>query len=192
MKLFNLFISLLRAAPAFVFTTSIVLFVFTRLDIYLILSIVITLGEFVNKFLKHNIFKPIMKNKNWPIIGYGTRPNDSKNSSQFGDINKPPNKGSYGMPSGHSQTTVTFAVFLILTVLNYHSELSENTQNYIILFTIFFTLSVLWSRLYLKCHTIQQVLIGSIFGVVIGYYGYIYGNKLVNKNTSKLTYNIIP
>lgn len=187
MKLFNLFISFVRAAPAVVFTISIVLFLFTRLDIYLFLSIVITLGEFVNKILKHNIFKPIMKNKNWPILGYGTRPKDSKNSSQFGDINKPPSKGSYGMPSGHSQTTLTFAVFLILTIIDYHSGLSENIQKYIILFIIFFTLSVLWSRLYLKCHTIQQVLIGSIFGGILGYYGYIYGNKLVNNKSSKIT-----
>ena len=187
MKIFNLFISLLRAAPAFVFVISIVLFLFTRLDIYLFLSIVITLGEFVNKILKHNVFKPIMKNKNWPILGYGTRPKDSKNSSQFGDINTPPNKGSYGMPSGHSQTTVTFAVFLILTILDYHTDLSENTQKYIILLIIFFTLSVLWSRLYLKCHTIPQLLIGAIFGGILGYYGYIYGNKLVNNASSKIT-----
>jgi len=188
MNLFNLFISLLRAAPAFVFVISIILFIFTRSDIYLVLSILITLGEFINKILKHGVFKPIMKDKYFPILGFGTRPKNSKNSSQFGDINKPPYKGSYGMPSGHSQTTVTFAVFLILTIINNHSDLSRPLQNSILIATLFFTISVLWSRIYLKCHTIQQVILGSLFGIIIGYYGYYYGNTLVS-NKKELSQN---
>ena len=38
---------------------------------------------------------------------------------------------------------------------------------------------VLLSRIYLKCHTIQQVIIGSIIGAMLGYYGYIYGKLLI-------------
>lgn len=112
----NLLISLLRAAPAIVFSFSLILFIITRLDVYLLLSILITVGEAINKVLKHYIFKPIMKDNNLPILGYGRRPINSKNPAQFGNINNPPYKGSYGMPSGHSQTTITFAVFFIMAL----------------------------------------------------------------------------
>ena len=70
----NLLISLLRAAPAIVFSISLILFIITRLDVYLLLSILITVGEAINKVLKHYIFKPIMKDKYLPILGYGRRP----------------------------------------------------------------------------------------------------------------------
>ena len=179
----NLFISLLRAAPALVFSISLILFIITRIDIYLLLSIVITVGETINTVLKHYVFKPIMKNKYWPILGYGTRPKNSKNSAQFGNINTPPYKGSYGMPSGHSQTTVTFAVFLIMTLLDYHSNISDSLLYLYISLIVVYSILVLWSRIYLKCHTIQQVIIGSTIGIILGYYGYIYGKLLINDTT---------
>lgn len=178
-SLFDVFIQLLRASPAIIFTLGVVLYVITTLDIYLMLSIVTVLGEMLNTILKIQVFKPIMKEDYWPVLGYGTRPIGSKNSAQFGDINIPPNKNSYGMPSGHSQTTVAFAIFMILTLINYHETMS-NTVKYIIGgIVILYTLLVLWSRSYLKCHTIQQIIIGSFIGVAVGYYGYFYGNMFI-------------
>ena len=178
----NLLISLLRAAPAIVFSISLLLFIITHLDVYLLLSILITVGEAINKVLKHYIFKPIMKDKYLPILGYGRRPINSKNPAQFGNINNPPYKGSYGMPSGHYQTTITFAVFLIMALFDYHSNLSNSMLYFITFIIIIYSLLVLWSRIYLKCHTIQQVIIGSIIGITLGYYGYIYGKLLINSS----------
>jgi membrane-associated phospholipid phosphatase len=179
MKLFNLFISILRASPSILFVIGLILFIITRMDIYLMLLIVFTVSEIINTIMKYYIFKPIMKNKYWPILGYGTRPPNSKNSAQFGNINTPPYKGSYGMPSGHSQIMITVATFFIMTLFNYHSNIIPSILYFITFIVILFSLSVLWSRIYLNCHTIQQVILGSIFGFIIGYYGFTYGNMLM-------------
>ena len=77
------------------------------------------------------------------------------------------------MPSGHSQTALLFLTFITLMITDHHSEsLSNNTQYILLGSLLLFTISVLWSRIYLKCHTIQQVIMGSIIGGSIGYYGY--------------------
>jgi membrane-associated phospholipid phosphatase len=171
--IFNFVINLLRASPAMSFTISFILFIALQNDMYLFLLVLIFLGELLNNILKHGVFKPIMKSEKWPILGYGIRPKGSKNSSQFGDINKKPHKNTYGMPSGHSQTALLFATFITLMITDHHSEsLSNNTQYILLGSLLLFTISVLWSRIYLKCHTIQQVIMGSIVGVSIGYYGY--------------------
>ena len=159
MKLFNLFISILRASPSILFVIGLILFIITRMDIYLMLLIVFTVSEIINTIMKYYIFKPIMKNKYWP--------------------NTPPYKGSYGMPSGHSQTMITVATFFIMTLFNYHSNIIPSILYFITFIVILFSLSVLWSRIYLNCHTIQQVILGSIFGFIIGYYGFTYGNLLM-------------
>ena len=68
------------------------------------------INTLINIFLKNNIFKPLMGNKNFPILGKGTRPPGAKNCSYFsnGKIAK-----SYGMPSGHAQ----YAAFILLFLL---------------------------------------------------------------------------
>ena len=181
----DVFIQLLRASPAIIFSFGIILYIITNMDIYLILSIVTVLCEILNTILKTLVFKPIMKGDYWPILGYGTRPIGSKNSAQFGDINIPPNKHSYGMPSGHSQTTVAFAMFMILTLINHHDTMS-NTAKYIIGgIVVLYAVLVLWSRSYLKCHTIQQIIIGSCVGVAVGYYGYFYGDMFIKTTQLK-------
>ena len=179
-RLLDFLLGLLRAAPTLAFALGLVLYIYTNLDIYLLLSVVIFLGETLNHILKRYIFKPIMKGRYWPIIGYGTRPQNAKNCAQFGDINIGPRKGSYGMPSGHSQTIAAFAIFMIMTLIDYHENIS-NTIKYIIGgIVIGYAALVLWSRLYLKCHTIQQIIIGSCIGIAVGYYGYLYGNLFIN------------
>ena len=187
-SLFDVFIQLLRASPAIIFSLGLVLYVITTLDIYLILSIVTVLGEMLNTILKTQVFKPIMKGDYWPILGYGTRPVGSKNSAQFGDINIPPNKHSYGMPSGHSQTTVAFAIFMILTLINHHDTMSNAAKYIIGGIVVLYAVLVLWSRSYLKCHTIQQIIIGSCIGLIVGYYGYLYGDMFIK--TSQLKSNV--
>jgi membrane-associated phospholipid phosphatase len=172
---FKAIISILRASPALSFVISFVLLITTQIDMYLFLMVLIFLGECLNSVLKHGVFKPIMKNKKWPILGYGTRPLNTKNSSQFGNINKPQHKHSYGMPSGHSQTALLFATFITLMITDYHSTTISNYTQYILVSSLIaFTISVMWSRLYLKCHTIQQVILGSIIGGIIGYYAYYF------------------
>ncbi len=178
MNLFDILISLLRKSPALILVISILLFIITELDIYMLLAIWIMIGDILNNILKQHIFKPLMGSKRYSIFGYGTRPKNSKNPALFGDINCPPYKGSYGMPSGHSQSALTFAIFIILIINNFHKSLSPVLQYFTIGSVILFALMVLWSRIYLNCHTIQQVIAGSIIGIIWGYYGYLLYLKL--------------
>lgn len=174
-SVFHTIITILRASPAISFGVVFLLFVLTQSDMYLFLVVLIFLGELLNNILKHGVFKPIMKNKKWYVLGYGTRPSNSKNSSQFGDINKPPHKYTYGMPSGHSQTALSVAIFLLLMIVDYYGNTIPKYTQYILMSSLFvFTVSILWSRLYIRCHTIQQVILGSIIGGTIGYYGYYF------------------
>ena len=166
MKLFNLFISILRASPSILFVIGLILFIITRMDIYLMLLIVFTVSEMINTIMKYYIFKPIMKNKYWPILGYGTRPTNSKNSAQFGNINTPPYKGSYGMPSGHSQNATFFSTYVILNLLE--NPFSNNIKIYGTVLFITLALGIMYSRVLLKCHTVQQVIAGGLIGSVLG------------------------
>lgn len=181
-NVFNGFITILRASPALSFVISLSLYITTQIDMYLFLVVLIFLGELLNNILKHGVFKPIMKNKKWAILGYGIRPKLSKNSAQFGDINKPPRRYTYGMPSGHSQTALLFATFVTLLITDYHSDTMSNyTQTILLVMLAGFTISVLWSRLYLNCHTIQQVILGSSIGILLGYYGYYFMKDINTK-----------
>ena len=81
---------------------------------------------------------------------------------------------SYGMPSGHSQSTLTIAVFWILYILNNYEM---NIYRYLSIgLIIIISFMVLYSRIYIGCHNFLQVLIGSIIGTVYGIFLY----KIVN------------
>jgi membrane-associated phospholipid phosphatase len=83
---------------------------------------------------------------------------------------------TFGMPSGHSQTAWYLAGF-IYTYLYIHSAITTKIKSNwklihitasITIVTIFATL-VSYSRVYIdKVHTIQQVIIGGIIGLVTG------------------------
>ena len=104
------------------------------------------LSLILNVFLKQCICKPLMGTKNFPLVGKGTRPLESYHNS-------------YGMPSGHAQA----AGFLFASQL-----LKKNPY--------WFLPSILISvnRIYEKHHTIQQVIVGYLLGILFA--------VLANKN----------
>ena len=79
-----------------------------------------------------------MGNKNFPLIGKGTRPPESYHTS-------------YGMPSGHAQA----AGFLFASQL-------LNKNPYWFLPSILISIN----RIHKKHHTIQQVLAGYLLGIL--------------------------
>ena len=105
-----------------------------------------------NHILKTYLFKPIMGNKTFPIIGRGLRPAGAKNCKFYSDdsVSK-----SYGMPSGHAQSISFFVM---------HELMNNDDINYKIILTLV-SIYMIYSRVKLGCHTIQQVIIGSLFGV---------------------------
>jgi len=66
-------------------------------------------------------------------------------------------EGQPGMPSTHAAFATFFAVF-------YFSQVGIIGRIALILYVIL----VIWSRLYKRCHTIGQVLVGTAFGIGMG------------------------
>lgn len=110
----------------------------------------------LNYVLKNYIFSPLMRDNYYPIIGYGTRPQNAKNCDLWSTDEL---STSYGMPSGHAQI-ITF--FLIFHLFN-SKEKVLSLDN---ILWIFITLILLYSRIDLGCHTYQQVLVGTLFGIL--------------------------
>ena len=133
---------------------------------FLIFGIALSISSLLNQLLKEFVFNPIMKENLFPILGKGTRPEGAQDCSNFID---PENRisSSYGMPSGHAQTATFFATYLILMIINERS--SKNIKILKIITVLIITGIIMSSRVYLGCHTIQQVVVGGIIGGLLGY-----------------------
>ena len=120
----------------------------------------------ITKFMYERIFK---KTK-LPILGRGIRPDGAKYCSSF--IFEDNLKGlstSYGMPSGHSIIALMAAMFWSLYII----DNQPIKKRWIGLLVLNFTcLTVAFSRIYLGCHTLQQVIVGGLIGCLFGYIGY--------------------
>lgn len=108
---------------------------------------------------------------NLPIIGRGSRPEGAMYCGCFVDENNIGKlSSSFGMPSGHSIIAMTTCVFWSNYILDNYPKTWQRDFSLIILYSI--SAFILFSRVWLGCHTIQQVIVGSIIGSYVGYYGY--------------------
>jgi len=101
-----------------------------------------------------------------------TRPKNSTNCSVFNKIDKDNATGLVlGMPSGHSQNIFFLATFL---ALYFKSSLKLG------LFLV--AIYGAYLRVEINCHTIPQVVVGSIMGIIYGFVSYklLYKFKLLN------------
>ena len=162
-------IGIARAYPLIIILSSFIGFFLTNNDNLLFLGIALIINDRLNGVFKNYLFKPILKNTHNMIFGLSKRPNGAKNCGYFINCNSKPST-TYGMPSGHSQSTLFFSTYVILNLLN--NNFNNNVK---ILGTLLFTLislGIMYSRIYLNCHTIQQVIIGGIIGILLGYLYY--------------------
>jgi membrane-associated phospholipid phosphatase len=113
--------------------------------------IILLIDNYINKILK-NLFK------NYSKID-GKRPKNAKNCGCFIDI-KNINKEatSYGMPSGHSEN-----IFLLATLLQ-----NETKNIYIKILLYIMACYGGYLRIKFGCHTRNQVIVGSLIGIIIG------------------------
>ena len=111
------------------------------------------LNNMSNHVLKEYLFKPIMGDKSFFLLGKGTRPLGAKNCKIFSDgtISK-----SYGMPSGHAQSISFFLV----------NELTGDKDYVYKIILSIVSVFMIYSRVKLGCHTFQQVIVGSIMGII--------------------------
>ncbi len=146
----------------------------------------------LNYFEKVLICKPIYEllgKTNIPILGRGLRP-EGANSCKF--ILDGSDAKQFGMPSGHSQLAWTLATYIIFKIIyNFKYEQDKMNKTFLILDYIWIIISCIliiisafyisYSRVYIEgCHTIQQVIIGGILGIIIGFLIYYFENDIKN------------
>lgn len=151
-------------------------------SVYLFLSLLIVLLS--NQIFKYLIFKPlynILNTNTLPILGLGSRPGNTSTSRN--------DSRSFGMPSGHSQLAFAITTYIILKMNNIDTNKKYNTylKNSIIIMSIIVALYIAYSRIHIGCHTIQQVIVGSIIGIGFGYLVFYLENYIVNQ-ISKIEY----
>lgn len=132
--------------------------------------------------------------KSLPLLGLGMRPYGAANCGTF--LKWPHTPAiTYGMPSGHSQHAWFFATFMILELWRYYKnncdnmdlenvhKCENNTDNIISRHPamaiclasglIIFAATVSYSRVWIeKCHTVQQVIVGGLFGTGLGFFAH--------------------
>lgn len=163
-----------RAYPLFI---SAFLFLFgmifqSNISIYFLIYLII-LGTIIVKNLK-KIFKYIYNYLDLtyiPILGIGSRPENAKYCSCFiseNNLEGIPN--SFGMPSGHSIIAMTISIFTTFYILDNYPDNFRRKISLIVLNIL--GLLICLSRIWLNCHTIQQVILGGSFGILSGFYSY--------------------
>lgn len=75
-------------------------------------------------------------------------------------------KETYGMPSGHIQTAVVSGLFF--TYLLFKKQWNEY-KYFVLLFVWTFIVYIGYTRVKIGCHSIFQVIIGSLVGLVYGF-----------------------
>jgi len=79
------------------------------------------------------------------------------------------NKVEIGMPSGHSQIMSLIATFWIL----YLFKTNNKYKIWIMLLLLIIVGLVNWSRIAINCHTVLQVIVGNIVGIIFGIIAFI-------------------
>ena len=147
-----------------------------------------------NFSIKHYLIKPIYKLfnvKSLPLLGIGERP---LNATSCAFILDNTIATSFGMPSGHSQIAWTACSYLLLKIINnwytiYNKNKEKQTTTIIqyiwlivsCIIVLVTSIYISYSRVYIEgCHTIQQVTVGGLIGIVSGFLIYYFENDVIN------------
>jgi membrane-associated phospholipid phosphatase len=160
----------------------------TYYSLYLLVCILaISISNGVFKNLIFNQLYNLLHKKELPILGIGKRPT---NANSCGILLDGKTDNSYGMPSGHSQIAWATATYLLLKIWLDKYKITSARLNTSDIAKVF-VLSVLiigsaiyisFSRVYIEgCHTIQQVTLGGLLGIVCGFTVYLIEHNVMNK-----------
>jgi len=160
----------------------------TKQSCFLLLLHVFT--SMVNFGLKNIVFKPLYKyfpQLETSFLNRGVRPNGAKSCGV--SLTKHDELAfSFGMPSGHSQITWTFTTYFICILCQTPLNLFSNIPTIEYLARCMLAIVLIVGSLYISysrftiegCHTVQQVILGGFIGVVIGYLGFVYENRIMS------------
>ena len=186
-------------APTLARTSPVIFFILTIINciinpsynsFYLFISYCLILIS--NWSLKHLIVKQLYNyfdKKSFPILGIGSRPNKATGCSF---VNDGIIATDYGMPSGHSQIAWAVATYIICKIIKHNYKKYKNNNKIVkildyswlivsCIIILLVALYISYSRVYIEgCHTIQQVIIGGILGIVSGFIIYYFENDIIN------------
>jgi len=128
----------------------------------------------INFFFKNYIFKPLyysMGRSSLPLLGQGERPHDHPRLDMLENYHS--ESISFGMPSGHAQSILFYATFWIIYVLMEFKDRKSNADIIYkccsILYLMILVMIVIHNRYYFKYHTIEQIVIGGLFGIGLAF-----------------------
>lgn len=123
---------------------------------------------------------------NFGLKGIFRMPRPNENMKKFDAairLNKHIELNRFGMPSGHAQTMIyslVFISFALLSTKNKEKGLNMN-QNWIALMIVLSILT-LAQRVHFNMHSLEQILVGSIIGALIGY-GFFYYSQVRSRGS---------
>lgn len=151
------------------------------------LNLAIILNSGLLKPLNKLLYKKLNRKK-LPILGIGTRPFGAHSCSGLVKLRSKP-ESSYGMPSGHSYFAWLIASYLITQIWfdnddseHDETEITRHNASKIVrtLLLLLFAFTMSWLRVNVEgCHTVQQVIIGGLFGIGIGISGVFIKKKIM-------------
>ena len=111
---------------------------------------------YISQYLKKIIF---------PLSNLARRPDNACNCNFY--ANNGVVEGQPGLPSSHMAIVGVLFIFSHLTITKY---IDNKTIFYIV--NTSFVLLTAWSRHYKKCHSLLQIILGGILGILYGYLVY--------------------
>ena len=181
-----------RSAPFTLPILLIVLYFSTNNIMFLYLFLGQNIVQLSVPFFKDIIAYPIglylsnkFKTDDIPLIGRFKRPIGAANTGVF--YVGPDNLSTtQGMPSGHSMLIAFVCVFLYYYIIDFYN-IKEEHKIYVLFICLSIILYMMYTRVLMNAHTIQQTVIGSLIGFCFAYYYYIYiKNKLKIKNKKNI------
>ena len=96
-------------------------------------------------------------------------------------------EGGFGNPSNHSLLSTFFYLSLYEIYVNKNEKINEKQKNLIYFLTIIFIFSIVFSRMFLGVHTLNQILFGSLIGFFL--YFFMFKIYKFNQNVLFIIYN---
>ena len=179
-------LKLINDMPFYIKPISLILGLVYQSPFFLLLFLANFFGLFINKFNKEILFKTIYsiygkktpEGIYLPILGIGNRPLGATCCDDLFNCKDKLSK-SFGMPSGHAQVIgiLTAMVLLFWFNKNKKGKILERIMKLInekwewLLILILLIIGIFYTRIfYTNCHTFQQVIIGFMIGLGIGYF----------------------
>lgn len=182
--------AIFRSIPLTLPIVLFIAYIFTKNKILLYLFIGQYFVQFLVPIFKNYLAYPIgfyltklYNTDDIPIIGRFKRPIGAKNTGVF-YISEDNYSFTQGMPSGHCMIMAFICVFLYYYLIDLY-KFNNTYKSYLFFMCIIFILYMMYTRVLMNAHTIQQTIIGTLIGYILAYYYYIYiKNKFINKKKS--------